>query len=229
MAKHPDGNPEPELVAAELPDGMAIVPVRNQYVDRIQSDFLDGLGTPTEIKQALVRSTNTKAMRMLELLVDPRSARVPMARLAKMAGLDTLDLLQIIRDHHLAEGMQVYLKGYQDVARDIVEDAKSQMVVCARCDGSGEITKKEVTKRCPSCKGTGEIRKPGDSDARKLMHESMGVVKKGGGIQINTVVAGGFKGVDCAVSDLEGLDVGFKNTQSAGDVVLDAEFTEGGS
>ena len=50
-------------------------------------------------------------------------------------------------------------------------------VVCPRCDGLKNVRDgSEGSRVCPVCKGEGSVTVPGDSHARELVFEVMGVI-----------------------------------------------------
>lgn len=153
-----------------------------KHVDLITSKIIDKWGDREEITQALAQSTEPKARTFLELLLDPRNLEVPIARLARMAKLDSIELASLMRSHHAAEAMGTFMRSAPKIAHDIVKDAESIQVECPRCNGFGRVQDPfTVTEAnpigqiidCVRCDGSGLVRKSGDKDARALIAETI--------------------------------------------------------
>lgn len=174
-----------ESIPAEVASQeLAEVPQKqpNRYIDEIHNEFIESIGDVRELKAALSQSTSPKAQRFLELLVDPKNSGQSMTRLARRSGVEPQDVMEVFRSYYLAQSMLEYVKGAPRIARDIVLDAQSTEEECPRCDGWGKIKDADDKKvECKRCKGAGTIRIPGNSDARKLMAESVGWTRKGSG------------------------------------------------
>jgi DnaJ-class molecular chaperone len=93
------------------------------------------------------------------------------------------------------------------VLEDTAIDAKSRFDVCRTCRGTGEIIdgKKDTYVKCWKCSGKGKIRKPGDTDARKLVFESAGLTNKSRPA-VNVNVGAGAGAVPPVESDMQGID-----------------------
>lgn len=165
---------------------------RDQYIDELNSEFLERLDL-AELKTALALSDNSKARQLMLYLLDPRYRRNSIAYLVRKAGMDALQVMDVWRGAAHTRGLLEIWKGLPAVAKDVVLDARSYMDCCNRCDGFGQIyteinstnEQKEpivqtLSKECPKCAGTGQVRKPGNSDARKLIFDTVGWSGKAG-------------------------------------------------
>lgn len=157
-------------------------------IDKPYEDFIKTMDLD-ELKGALAFADSTKAQDFLSALLSPKFKNWSMSTIAKHHGIGIPQLRAIWRDHKLAQAMQKFTDAAPEVAADIAEDAKSSRVVCSRCDGYGVIKQEPeydvdgciiptTPNQCPQCQGRGWMRKPGDSDARKLMLETIGFAGK---------------------------------------------------
>lgn len=187
----------------------------DKHVDRINSQLIDKLGSKEEISEALASASDPKSRKFLELLIDPRNHETPIARLARRAGMEPIQLAQIMRNHYSAQSVVTFMKNAPVIAEDIVADAKSIQIECPRCNGFGRVqdpftvTEENPTGDvidCVRCGGSGLVRKSGDRDARQLMAETIRWTKnKGTSVTVNNISMGG---IDSIVDQMESaLDV----------------------
>lgn len=159
-------------------------------------DFLCYGGIPQrEFAKALETCSSNQDLRVRRLhqfMTEARYSKYNFIECVKMSGLSLKEAVEVWRDYQLARGWVQSMNGVPQVMADVVEDSKSEMVTCPRCDGEKSITVKrkqtatvdgevvsgeiEVSQQCPRCRGVGVIRTPGDKDSRKLLYESMGLV-----------------------------------------------------
>jgi len=54
------------------------------------------------------------------------------------------------------------------------------MEACKKCHGTGAVKDRKTGEmgRCPHCAGEGQVRRPGDYRARKLMFQTLGLIRK---------------------------------------------------
>lgn len=182
----------------------------NKYVSHIQNEFIQTIAGTQDLKFALAKSDNKRAQDLLVAMLDPRKSNVPIAQLVHRSGLSSIDLLDILRDHYIGSGLQEYLKGFQQIAQDTVQDAQSTSRECHKCSGEGVIRPKNAqdeSKRCTLCSGTGLIRKSGDPDARKLIAQSLKVIQSGSGPSVNVSIANNnHRGFECVIDEVEKKD-----------------------
>lgn len=181
----------------------------NKYVTDINNEFLSTIGGSKDLKVALAKSDNKRAQDLLVALLDPRKSKISTAQLVHRSGLQTIELLDILRDHYIGSGLQEYLKGFQEIAQDTVEDAKSSNRECPKCSGEGVIVDKrkaddEPPKRCTLCSGTGLLRKAGDPDARKLIAQSLKLIQSGSGPNVNVAITNNnHRSFECVIDEVE--------------------------
>jgi hypothetical protein len=142
-------------------------------------------------------SSDQRARTLFEMMLDPAFRTHSLPKLAKDVGLRYTDVLKLVRDYKLDQGLLAMASHLPQVMEDVAIDAKSKMVKCPACKGDGRIVVTEqiedpesekkrvivvpkldengavVTEHCFTCDGEGKLRQTGDSDARKLLFESM--------------------------------------------------------
>jgi len=180
----------------------------NKYVSDINNEFLSTIGGSKDLKIALAKSDNKRAQDLLVALLDPRKSKISTAQLVHRSGLQTIELLDILRDHYIGSGLQEYLKGFQEIAQDTVEDAKSSNRECPKCSGEGVIIDKrkmeEEPKKCTLCSGTGLLRKAGDPDARKLIAQSLKLIQSGSGPNVSVSISNNnHRSFECVIDEVE--------------------------
>jgi len=171
--------------------------------DKPMRDFWDAVGEKPMLV-ALRESGNERAMQLAMRLTKAKR-NLSLARLCREEGVSLQDLNDMWKKYNLAVGQARQAALLPDAMEDTAIDALSTYVVCNRCDGTGLITRpvktadgnlEQVEATCPACKGAREVRQAGDKDSRALLFESMGVIKRGGGmtqaVQIN-MGDGGFE------------------------------------
>jgi len=169
----PPDSQAPAVAAVE----MASVAVE----DRSSTDFIGSLCGRQELKAALALCDSPKARRLLECLCTPKYRSWKAGTIARRCGMTAAEIAGIWRDYKYFTAMIAFIGAIPDVARDVAEDAKSTRVCCPRCDGAGVMLvgrdqKTEV--ECVQCEGAGTVRKFGNSDARKLIFEAVGITAK---------------------------------------------------
>src|SRR5215472_13271022 len=135
---------------------------------------------------ALDASDNPQVNAIARCMVDPSMSKFSLPTIARRCGVQYTQLLKLITQHRLDQGLLAMSAHVPQVLEDVAVDAKSQMVPCPACEGKGQrvvatvtttIDKKKVEEEhlsaCYACEGTGKLRKAGDSDARKLMFDTL--------------------------------------------------------
>ena len=219
-----------------LPSPPSSLPARrlarpNKYVDELCNRYIESMGKAEDLKMALSRSPNARAQKFLLALVNPKANGKSVTRMAREAGIESVDLFEIFRDYYHSQGMMTMVKALPDLAHDIVGDSRSRLVCCEICSGWGQVVRdpdaeEPVKAPCPACEGSGKIRKPGDGDARKLLAETVGWTKKAGvggmgaavNININT-------GVESVIEQVERLG-GASRSMAASRTVTNAIVVE---
>jgi hypothetical protein len=179
-------------------------------IDALEEEFIRSLGSREELQKALATCEQLHIQRFLNDLTNLKHRDKGIAFLARKHAITPLELADIWRRHCLAQGMLNLIAGLPQMAADIVEDARSRMVPCERCDGLGEVEyvfgpKKGEIRVCPQCEGSGKVRIAGSSDARKMALEATGLVgKRATLIQSATIHA---HNVESVIGELENLQI----------------------
>lgn len=193
-----------------LPPGETRESVIQKTWDQVEREkhenaFIESLGGIEEFKSALAMSSDAKIQGFFRALSDPESKDFSVSEIAHEYGIKVADLATVFKDYKLSQGLINMISKAPDVANDIAEDARSVFVCCNRCDGVGEIPKRDNTwVKCPQCDGVGKTRRPGDVDARKMMFEAIGYSKKGGLVNVNVDARG--VSVENALADFDAID-----------------------
>lgn len=164
-------------------------------IDKLQEEYILSMCTRDDLQRALAACESLHIQRFANDLTNLKYADKGIAFLARKHAISPLELTDIWRRHCMAQGMLNLISGIPQMANDIIEDSKSKMISCERCDGLGEVEDvramtqarrsdpegsqvEPIYRVCPACKGNGEIRIEGSTDARKLALEAAGVVGK---------------------------------------------------
>ena len=127
----------------------------------------------------------------LRALHDPAYSRLTFPAMLRKFNLSLHEVQTIYTDGMRQMGLLQMSNALPQVMADVSEDAKSQMVLCPRCDGDkievivdernakGKVVKSHE-QQCRVCEGVGKVKVPGDKHARDLMFESMKLTKQGG-------------------------------------------------
>jgi len=145
---------------------------RTPRKDRLLRRFADTLGED-ELAEVLTHAADPRAHRLMGMLLDPAFQRHSFAALCARAGLNLVDLFDLLRRCKLDQGIIEMARHAPRIMQDIALDAESKMVCYNHCGGAGKITARENELDCPLCKGVGQIRAPGDDRSRKLFFEVM--------------------------------------------------------
>lgn len=126
-------------------------------------------------------SGNDRYETLMLLMQDPAYVKCSFALLCKKAGVTLHEMQEIYTNGMRQLALLRMSNALPDLMADVVEDAKSHMENCPRCDGFGFIpTKEGATRDCPTCKGERVVRRIGDKQARELMFESAKLIKQSG-------------------------------------------------
>ena len=155
-----------------------------------------------ELEQALAASPSERAQTLFAMLCDPAFRKSSLPTLAAKVGLRYTDVLKLIRDYRMDQGLLRMTDHLPAVMEDVAIDSKSSVVTCPSCEGLGEVWKygkdgeplPDSNKLCVTCDGAGKLRKVGDADARKLMFEPLKLTGQRGPLvaaQFNVGTGGG--------------------------------------
>lgn len=142
-----------------------------------------------EMVQLLQSSGDDRVMKLVECLLssNPDMMKRSLASIASVCRLTQADLIRELSRARVQEGVLRMSKHIPKVLEDTAIDAKSRFEVCENCLGTGDMMDRENEPvKCVHCNGKGKIRKPGNTEARKLVFEAAGLTnKKGPGVNVN--------------------------------------------
>jgi len=158
-----------------------------------------------------------KQEHLLNLLLDPRRQKDTINTIARDAGMKPAGVIELFRSatfamaHALA--MSKMASALPAVVDDIAAKAVDSKIECPTCFGQKQINHVD----CPTCFGKGEVMRYSDLDRQKILLESAGVTKKGGGVNVNVSQAVGIvnpgsffsnfvKGSDADAYSIEPID-----------------------
>lgn len=149
---------------------------------------------PTLLEAALLgKGFDSKFHKLHVLMHDPKHAGTSLMRLSRELGISLVELVDTYSDAAKAMANLRAMEKLPDIVHENAIDALPTMDVCPMCNGEKRVSDpNDITtagtprrKRCPKCLGKGEIRKPGNTDAKKLAYEHTGLIQKGGGVHLN--------------------------------------------
>jgi hypothetical protein len=170
----------------------------NPNKDQPLRDFVGNVDMAV-VQQALVETGDEKALALASMMMNPTERR-SFPTLCRAAGVTLQQLNELWRKHNLALGMVKMASRLPKVMEDTAQDAESRYSLCPRCDGLGTVTRAvkdnggnlaEVDEECPQCHGAREVRVPGDSKARDLTFETMGLTGKTAPMLAQQFIIGG--------------------------------------
>lgn len=156
-----------------------------------------------ELASALSHHTeeNKSVQALVDRLLDPEYATVSLGTLCQRSGLSLHQLMDFFRKTKMDEGLIRAFKHVPDMLEDTAKDALRKEESCWKCQGEGKILiagddedDEQAESPCPECKGKGVTVVPGNTDARKLMFETIGLTGKRGPLIAQQFNLGG--GVD---------------------------------
>ncbi len=144
----------------------------------------------SQLMGVLSRSSDPRAETLLNLIQNPLDkiqAKMSLYRLARLADLTWEELVNLIRNDHLLDGILSVAKETPLVMMDTARDARSRTETCIACEGEGQIPVGNKMQVCRACEGRGERYIMGDIENRKIIWQSTGLIDKKSGIntQIN--------------------------------------------
>lgn len=136
---------------------------------------------------------------VLGALSDPESDSEPLAYILNRVGVGVGQLLMLYRDAVVLRAQVEALGKLAEVLPAAMADLMSYTVVgpnekCQKCSGTGMRQTKKGEKPCHYC-DEGHVQRGSDLDRQKVAFEIAGLLKKGGGAQVqivNQTTVGGF-------------------------------------
>lgn len=144
-------------------------------------------------------------------IADPRNSKLSLARICAIYGLKFVDLIHLFRDAKVVKAQVVAIQKIADalpeVAGDLMARAVPHMIPCGRCGGTGKIRRPRLLKArkepaegspkadkpCSVCGGEGQVVVQPTLETQKVALELGGLLKPGGGaqVQVNVQASGG--------------------------------------
>ena len=181
-----------------------------------------------DVQMALASSGDVRFQTFLDRLQNPQYKKASLQSIAKACNIDLLEFNQWWTKAATQAAIGRAQMGSLKLAEDLVEDAKSIFSTCERCDGmtwvsapaglpdetpgyrliSGKGKDEMWVRDCPAC-SDGRVRRPGDTHARDKVLEMSGLIKKGGGVNVNVNNFGGATHASAisALDDVMTLDI----------------------
>lgn len=200
------------------PESVALTPIPKKK-RRSQANALQQYEELVGGRQAIIESLQVtsnldkREQYFLELLCSPARAKDTLINIALDAGLTVAKALDLFRQSSFARAHAMAMgrlaEALPDLAEDVAAKSVDSMVMCPSCLGH-----KGKNTFCDLCGGRGVVFRESTIDHQKLMLETLGVLKKGGGVNVqvnqnvgNTVQAGNFFSKYVKESDSTAYDV----------------------
>lgn len=169
-----------------------------QREDPLWAIIDEKIGGRKGLLEAALASTNPKAPLLAELCLDKAFKTAGTKALAKRAGLEADEVVDLYRNRKWLEATMALHDQLPDIISGAAQDAKPSMIPCTECKGKGKvkIPDKEDLESCWVCGGWGEIRKSGDKDKLRFIGDATGITGKvAPAIQNNIQVNSGGMGI----------------------------------
>ena len=146
----------------------SLVPARKQILLR----QIEASVGREDIATSLVTTDNTRAWRLFDMMLDPAYAGLSFGQLCSRAGLSGGEVMRLICQRHLTEGMMRMARHLPDIMENTALAALGHSKPCWKCRGTGATG----NSRCPNCQGKGEERMPGDLRVIRLVYQVFGIL-----------------------------------------------------
>ena len=180
--------------------------------DRVYAAYLDTLNPRANeiMQQALLASPDVRFRSFLDRLEDGGYLRVSLATIAKGCGISLMEFQDWWRKASTQRAIAQAQLASPQMVTDLIEDSRSRMDVCDRCDGLGTVAAPPhldpaqvpgykllveaigdmdaiYSRTCPGCLGEGKVRRPGDARARDRLLNLAGFNEnaKGASVVVN--------------------------------------------
>lgn len=170
-------------------------------------------GRQTLIDTISMANLDKKQEHFLRILCDPARSRDNLATICRDTGMVPSQVIDLFRTASFAKahaiGMGVISEAVPAIMKDIAEKSVDAEVICPSCLGNDN-----PLGVCQRCNGAGRVLRESDIDRQKIALEVSGMLKKGGGVnvqvnqQVNTVGASSFFSKYVKSSDECAYDVG---------------------
>lgn len=169
-----------------------------------------------EMIQVLQPSADPRVQQLLEMLLssNPEVMKLSLPNIAAQCRLSYAELVREIAKGRVTEGVLRMSKHIPKVLEDTALDARSKNDICDACSGTGQVIENRPQYKksddvtwtdCAKCNGKGKIRRPGNTEARKLVFEAAGLTnKRGPAVNVNVRNGGG--NMPSVESEMSSLD-----------------------
>lgn len=135
---------------------------------------------------------------LLGAIADPQHDTESLAKICALYGVAPAGLMKVFRTAVLTRGQMIatarIAEKAPDVAAAVMEDAIPSDRTCPKCLGARLVDKPtaadpNATEECGLCHGHGTIRFVPDHDVQKTALQIAGLLERGGGVKVTTLVA----------------------------------------
>lgn len=180
------------------PGGGRLIPTQTAR-DKPFRTFLDAIPREHFLGVLAAQPEESRLRSLLALMTaDYSSYTHPplLVTLCKKAGVTMQDIMNLMKDHAVAEGTVKMMLSLPQVMEDVGQDAKTRVRTCTVCLGRGHVTIAEQDadgkltgdsheEDCLNCEMTGKVREIGDKHSRELLFETAELTNKPRGPLIN--------------------------------------------
>lgn len=135
---------------------------------------------------------------VLGAIADPQNDKDSLAQICALHGVAPAGLMKLFRSAVLTRGQLIatarIAERAPDVAAAVMEDAIPSDRTCPKCLGARLVDKPTAadpngTEECGLCHGHGTIKFVPDHDVQKTALQIAGLLERGGGVKVTTLVA----------------------------------------
>jgi hypothetical protein len=137
------------------------------------------------IAAALALSSDPRIKRLARDCLSPSYRGTSFAGICDQMQIEYRDVERELRAISKSQGFIRISQHLPDLMEQSAVDARSRYEPCRKCDETGVIFEGKDEKVCPSCHGEKQVYMPGEVDRLKLVFETMGLIGKGGGVNVN--------------------------------------------
>ncbi len=137
-----------------------------------------------EAVEIFTHTNDPRFRELMRTLSDPSYNKMTFQALYHRVGLTSVDIVEACRRYGLDRAVIKLSKRTPEMAENLMEDALPKMEFCPRCDGKGWVPdiddedNKAIKRTCPQCEGKCKIRIMGDKESKKMVMDSMGLIKQ---------------------------------------------------
>lgn len=193
-------------------------PVKKETLEKGIVKRIEGEFSRPELVEFFEASDDPRFSGLVRQMIAPENyleTKRSLFSMAKAEGISARELMEFMYRHSAGLGLLRIARNLPEIMEDTAIDARTLTHECHACDGLGQVEKVKgedrVVKTCPVCHGKGEVREKGDIENRKIIWDSTGIIKKGGGANVSIPISFGGERTD----SFEGL-VGRANDAMGG-------------